>query len=1012
MGLPVEVNNLMMGSLGGYTIGRSLRFRNSASAYLSRTPASNGNQQKWTVSFWYKPGRFGSQQPILASYSSTTNYAVIGLSLNAFYNSSDTLKFLVVSANSAQATFETTAVFRDPSAWYHVVIAVDTTQATSTNRVGIYVNGVQVTSFITATYPAQNTNLVYINTTNPQQIGAFATGTYGYYDGYMAEFNFVDGQQLTPSSFGAYDTNGVWQPKKYTGTYGTNGFYLPFSGPTTNGFSSYYASFNGSNQYLSMADNAAFDLAASDFTLEAWVNPSSSGGATARNVMNQSNSGAGSNSSFYFGAGNDGIALYLSTSGTSWTNYAQTSVPIGVGQWSHVVWQRRGNTLEIYLNGVLQTVTSGSSSFSGTVFNSSRNVEIGTQNAAACWFHGSISNLRFVKGSAVYTANFTPPASATTTVTNTQLLTLQNATFVDNSANAFSITNNNGVTSTSGTVGNYWTIANDQSGNNNHWVTNNISLTSGTTYDSMIDSPTVSASASNYCVGNPLNPDGSTWSNGNLAFSVPNSTNNSQATFAVSSGKWYWETIFTAAHELGVQQTGLTARRTNAVTYNKDGTKYVNGTNSAYGATYTNGDVIGTALDMTGGTVTFYKNNVSQGSISLSGVGITNGTMTISAGGALTQTGTVNFGQQSFTYTPPTGFNALNTYNLPTPTIANGAQYMAATTYTGNGSTQTITNGGNNTIGTTFQPDFVWIKSRSDAVGNRLLNSITGVYNYLISNSTLAESTDTTSLTAFNSNGFSLGAAAANGFNTNGSTYIGWQWQANKGTNVTNTNGSITSTVSANTTAGFSVVTYTGTGANATVGHGLGVIPNMIIAKVRSTSGADWTVYHSSLGATQGLFLDTTAAATTNANFWNNTAPTSSVYSVGSSGGTNNSGNTMIAYCWAAVAGYSAFGSYTGNGSTDGPFIFTNFRPRWVMFKRSDGTGYWLIKDSSRNGYNQTDPLLYANASDAEYSAAGAIDILSNGFKLRATSLESNASGGTYVWAAFSENPFKYSRGR
>jgi hypothetical protein len=218
--------------------------------------------------------------------------------------------------------------------------------------------------------------------------------------------------------------------------------------------------------------------------------------------------------------------------------------------------------------------------------------------------------------------------------------------------------------------------------------------------------------------------------------------------------------------------------------------------------------------------------------------------------------------------------------------------------------------------------------------------------------------------------------------------------------------------VSANTTAGFSIVGYTGTGANATVGHGLGVAPNMIIAKVRSTSGADWTVYHSSLGATQGIFLDTAAAATTNANFWNNTAPTSSVYSVGSSGGTNNSGNTMIAYCWAAVAGYSAFGSYTGNGSSDGPFVYTGFRPRYLLIKLTTGANSWRVVDSSRNPYNLVNLSLRPDASDAEYTNVDNCDFLSNGFKLRGTDGGNNGSGQTFIYAAFAENPFQTSRAR
>jgi hypothetical protein len=226
-------NSALIGASGstGYQIGRSVRLRNSASAYLSRTFGSNGNQQQWTWSGWTKAGRFGSQQPIFNAYSNTQNYGLFTFSANAFIDATDKLKFYVTVSNVGQAALETVGVFRDPSAWYHVVLQVDTTQATSTNRIRIYVNGVLQT--LTGTQPSQNTNLGFFNTTSvPHQIGALATGTYGYYDGYLAEINFIDGQSLPPSSFGETNaTTGVWQPKRYTGTYGTNGFYLPMDKP-------------------------------------------------------------------------------------------------------------------------------------------------------------------------------------------------------------------------------------------------------------------------------------------------------------------------------------------------------------------------------------------------------------------------------------------------------------------------------------------------------------------------------------------------------------------------------------------------------------------------------------------------------------------------------------------------------------------------------------------------------------------------------------------------------------
>jgi len=343
--------------------------------------------------------------------------------------------------------------------------------------------------------------------------------------------------------------------------------------------------------------------------------------------------------------------------------------------------------------------------------------------------------------------------------------------------------------------------------------------------------------------------------------------------------------------------------------------------------------------------------------------------------------------------------------------IPNGATAFAATTYTGTGTTQSILNSANTTTGVSFQPDFVWAKSRSVSNNHGLFDSVRGVGNALYSNGTFAEGSNGTTLTSFNSNGYSVGSDSAAIINVSGVTYVGWQWKAG-GTSSSNTNGSITSTVSVNATAGFSVVTYTGTGANATVGHGLGVAPSMMIVKVRSTTN-DWVVYHSGLAnpATNVMILDTTAAVSTGDLQWNSTSPTSSVFSIGTKAGSNQSGQTFVAYCWAQIPGYSKFGSYTGNGSTDGPFVFTNFRPRWVMIKRTDTTANWIIWDTSRDTYNVTQNDLFPNSSTAEVQG-NYIDILSNGFKNRDTSVTTNASGGTYIYACFAETAFKFANAR
>ena len=787
-------------------ISRSVRLRSSASAYFNRTPASVSNQKTWTWSAWVKRGTLGSIQTMLSGGGASTDYTDLR------FNASDVIYFTVYSASTQVALLTSSLVCRDPSAWYHIVLAYDSTQATSSNRIKIYLNGVQVTSFGTSTYPSLNQNANGINGSTAMNLGRTNQSSSNYFDGYMTEVNFIDGQALTPSSFGTTDTaTGAWIPMPYTGTYGTNGFYLNFK------------------------DN----------------------------------------------------------------------------------------------------------------------------------------------------------------------------------------------TSTT-------TLGYDYSGNANNWTTNNISLTSGSTYDSMLDVPTpwigyntdggVSVTRGNYCTLNPLDLGTSasaTLSNANLTLTTNNAGFGvTRGTFGVSSGKWYWEVTAVSSstnnYEIGIATatattTGYLGSDANGWSYyGNNGSKYNNGSGSAYGATYTVGDVIGVALDMDAGTLTYYKNGASQGQ-AFSGITGTIFPAASDGSGTVNAAMSFNFGQQPFAQSVPTGFKTFCTTNLPTPTITNGANYMAASTYTGTGATQSIVNSGNNTAAISFQPDFVWIKSRSAATDHKLTDSVRGVTKALISDTAGAETTDANGLTVFGSSGFTVGTDT--NYNNNTATYVAWQWRANGIPAVTNTSGSITSTVSANTTAGFSVVTYTGTGANATVGHGLGVAPSMMIVKNRSASSTSWIVYHTSLGATTAVYLDTTGASAPSSLYWNNTAPTSSVFTVGAYGPTNGSTNNIVAYCWAQVAGFSKFGSYTGNGSADGPFVYCGFRPRFVMIKGISGVSVWYTYDSSRDTYNATINGLFPNSASAEGGTTG-IDITSNGFKLRTTATDLNTSGNTMIFMAFSENSFKYSNAR
>ena len=335
-------------------------------------------------------------------------------------------------------------------------------------------------------------------------------------------------------------------------------------------------------------------------------------------------------------------------------------------------------------------------------------------------------------------------------------------------------------------------------------------------------------------------------------------------------------------------------------------------------------------------------------------------------------------------------------------TIDKPTDYFNTVLYTGNGSTQSIT-------GVGFQPDWVWLKSRSNTSFHRLQDSVRGATKEIYTNATNSEGTDPNTITSFDSDGFSLGTAAD--YNGSSRTFVAWNWLAG-GSASSNSDGSITSSVSANTTAGFSIVTYTGTGSAATVGHGLGVAPSFIIVKQRDSAN-DWNVFHhknTSAPETDFLVLNETDATLDASNRWNDTMPNATNVFLGDSNRVNNNSNTYVAYCFAEKKGFSKFGSYRGNGSSDGPFVYTGFRPAWVMIKATDATKSWYMYDNKRaGGSNVNDDAVLADTTDAEFSSN--IDFLSNGFKLRTSGSGENGNGTNYVFFAFAESPFVSSGG-
>ena len=326
-------------------------------------------------------------------------------------------------------------------------------------------------------------------------------------------------------------------------------------------------------------------------------------------------------------------------------------------------------------------------------------------------------------------------------------------------------------------------------------------------------------------------------------------------------------------------------------------------------------------------------------------------------------------------------------------TIKKPSDYFNTTLYTGNATARTIDVG--------FQPDLIWGKLRSTTGNHWLWDSIRGANYYLKSNATDGNNSSTTDLTGFVSNGFTVGTGTR--MNTNSETMASWNWKAN-GAGSANTDGDISSTVSVNTTSGFSIVSYTGTGSNATIGHGLGVAPSMVITK-RLSSTDDWIVWQKGLtNPASYLYLNSTNAEMGSVAAYQNITPTSTLLYPGTDGRTNGNGDTYISYCFADVQGYSKFGSYTGNGNADGTFVYTGFKPAFVLYKDSTSVSDWVMKDNGRPGFNVIDDVLYPNLTDAEGSGAD-IDFLSNGFKARTTAANTNKNNAGFIYMAFAEEP-------
>ena len=680
--------------------------------------------------------------------------------------------------------------------------------------------------------------------------------------------------------------------------------------------------------------------------------------------------------------------------------------------WTFSAWVKRG---EITSENLILGATAGE-----IHFNANDTLEAETTSSTAvfrdpsAWYHIHVSD------NGMYVNGVSHGAVTTTALTNTKLFDNFDGYVAEVHLQAgtsaytnFGESNTDGVwIPKSATAGDtYLKFANSadfgtNSGTGGAWTATNLATT-----DQMLDTPTL-----NGCVLNAVQDGVVVLSEGNTKFVESGAVRIQRTGTIPLEGKVYWEVLVTnnSQNTAGIANSTVTIM-TNDSFYNQttnvagfdNANLYYNGSYTTYSQP-SNTQRWMFAFDADTGEFWSGVNGTWHNSGDpAAGTGevatvSTSATWFLFIGGKSNAAQQLILGSGNMAHTVPSGFTPdLNTSSIPTPSITDGSAQFQPTLYTGTGSSLAVTQSGNST----FQPDWVWIKGRSGATEHVLTDAVRGVTKELSSNDNGAEETVAQGLTTFGTAGFTVGTDGS--YNTSSATYVGWQWKAN-GSGSSNTDGSITSTASANTTAGFSISKYDGSGSNATVGHGLGIAPKMVIAK-ELTDIRSWVVYHEGIGdAAKVIYLDQTAAAGTDATVWNSTAPTSTVFSVGTANGSNGSGNTYIAYCFAEIPGYSSFGSYTGNGSADGPFVYTGMTPEFVIIKRSNTTENWIMLDNARSVYNPTNDVQYPNLAqiDNTNSTSTLVDNISNGFKVRGTNTNINASGSTYIYMAFAENPF------
>ena len=882
---------------------------------------------------------------------------------------------IYLSASSVALTAEEGLIEYDK--WNHVALV------RYGNVVKVYVNGLSIGSINhtgSVGYSAASTTLCRIGGAGGSTAGAL----------YMQDYRIYKGVAKYTDTFTCGSQNSSVVPDSPSGIAVSRKFKPSISGSV---------GFEGTNSKLVAPHHTDLNATNQDFCFEAFIYPvgstSNFGFVFAKGVALQiawNDTNAYSRMTCYLGSAGGGTYDIANdfNSGTG-------SVPMH--QWSHFAFVRSSGTLKWYINGIEKASTS----ISGTIHANTDDFNIGAYSSTSYEFKGSISNVRITIGQAVYTSNFTTPTepltltSQSVTSSNVKLLCCKDK--FDESAV-------------------------DKIPTGSLTVNNSAKATSFTPFLDDVDSR-----VGNYPALNPLegnNRKSGALTEGNLFFAGKNyGLNKSTVVFGpgnITTGKYFWEIDYNGTEAYGMysgitanfdQDAGEIATQTNkswlGTTASKlyNTTSYANFSNLEAGTMSFALDVDNQILRGYYNTRLIYTDTTIPNASTTQYAPFTHSTNDGSSG-TQWMDAHYNFGQRPFTFTPPEGYESLGSANIPpVPIITKPEKQFGTLLYSGdNATSRSIT-------GLEFAPDLIIQKRRSDVSSLVVWDSVRGVNKTLYTEDTYAETDQhsTGYITEFGLNGFTfaLSGGSEAQLNASGHTYLAWCWKGG-GAAVTNNVGSISSQVSVNTKAGFSIVTYTGTGSSTTVGHGLGVKPGWIIIKCRSNVD-NWMVYHNQANGgsspedqyfelnAQGGDIDSTAML-------NDTAPTSTVVTIGSDNSVNGSGRTYVMYCWNEIPGYSKFGGFTGNGSTDGIYVNLGFRPAWLMLKRADSSSEWNIWDINRNVGEQ--PLareIRASRTYAEsgYDAARYVDFLSNGFKMRTSDGDHNANGGRYIYMAFAE---------